>query len=315
MLLLSDRRLREYSDLFAKHDNRTIDEVYVYLHTLLSSYVDSDGDGSITKKEMVAALRGKAVGFNLTSHIGDHYHSKLWCKTASMGLEMCYDEMGYDVLLDNATVGVEVMFQDAWDNFKYSLKHKFGNSKTFSFMYNIYVYKILFCDDNLVTFDNICRKYSVDGSGAMSVASMKSWYPDPQLSFDVCISYDRSWNKINYKRIETNYTYVDESRISQVCGYTNGYLIKDEFSISDRLKGLITSFTDTVAYDKVLDGGNYPKRIYCIFVELDNSPLKSFECSVGLSPDGMPIDLEPEFSTNGIIFSYMDTSSGEKEVG
>jgi len=253
MFLLADRRLREYSDLYSQHDNRTLDEAYLYLHTILSSYVDADGDGSITKSEMLVALRSKGVGFNLTTPNGVHHNSKLWCKTASLRLENCYEESGY-FISDTATVGVEDIFQDAWVNFKFSLKHRF------------------------------------DGSGVSVVTAMKSWYPDPQMSLDVCKSYDRSWHRQNYSRIETSYTISSLRDISNVCGYTNGMFNKDEFSASGRLGGNVTSFTDYYKYDKVADVGNYPKRIYCIYLQFKSSnSVKSFECSVGLSPDGMPV--------------------------
>lgn len=127
MFILADRRLREYSDLFDTHDNRTIEEVKLHLHTVLSSYVDYDGDGSINKTEMVAALRSKGVGFNITSkNSRPYFNTKLWCQTPSLDLENCYQESGVNQLSDSATVSVEDMFRDAWENFMRSVKHRFG---------------------------------------------------------------------------------------------------------------------------------------------------------------------------------------------
>jgi hypothetical protein len=60
------------------------------------------------------------------------------------------------------------------------------------------------------------------------------------------------------------------------------------------LTGQTTSFTDTDGYDKEADGGNYPKRIYCIAIitagSNDQINPSTFQCSVGLSLDGMPAD-------------------------
>lgn len=124
---------------------------------------------------------------------------------------------------------------------------------------------------------------------------MKSWYPDPKLSIEECQSHDRSWNKTSFKRVETTYDFSNKSDISGVCGYTNGIFNSDQFvnggsnSIRD---GTVTSFKDNKVYDKSADEGNYPKRIYCIYLQFKSSNIKnSFECSVGLSPDGMPMDL------------------------
>ena len=57
------------------------------------------------------------------------------------------------------------------------------------------------------------------------------------------------------------------------------------------LTGHRTAFPDLAPYDKVADNGNYPKRIYCVTVEMEPGDLRiRFECSVGLSIDGMPAD-------------------------
>lgn len=41
--------------------------------------------------------------------------------------------------------------------------------------------------------------------------------------------------------------------------------------------------------------------------------LSGYECSVGLTYDGTPIDLQAQLNLNGVSFQYLDTSSGETE--
>ncbi len=125
MLFFADRRLREYSDSHDSSDNRTIEEAKTYLRNLLYSYVDINGDGSINKTEMLTSLRSKGVGFNLTAANETNFNSKLWCKTASLGLENCYQESGYNTS-DSAAVSVDDIFNDAWYNFDYTFRNRFG---------------------------------------------------------------------------------------------------------------------------------------------------------------------------------------------
>ena len=158
----------------------------------------------------------------------------------------------------------------------------------------------------------------IDGSGIDFVPTMSSWYPDPEKTTVAdCQNHDRSWNPSTFQRVVTSYTFTSLSTVEQVCGFTNGLLNTPDFDTSGRLKGTVPSFTDRNSYDASKtgrDGGNFPKRIYCISVSIKSQSTSVMQCSVGLSLDGMPADLEPEFTPSGIVFAYTDTSSGETEV-
>lgn len=118
---------------------------------------------------------------------------------------------------------------------------------------------------------------------------MTSWYPNPGMKLSECKNHDRSWHPETYQLVETNFEFTSHAGIYRVCGYKNGHL-EPQYIESDSLRGDVTSFTDHDPYDKVADGGNFPKRIYCIAVIMSETMAETFQCSVGLSLDGMPAD-------------------------
>lgn len=127
MYFYSDRRLRQYAQLFEPGDNQTISEVSRYLYALLNVNVDRNGDGVLTKYEFIDALHDKGVGFSIGPD-----NTKLWCKDSNSLMEHCYEESGNTTApISSAIIDTEVLFQDALRNFVHSSEHNFGEFNLF----------------------------------------------------------------------------------------------------------------------------------------------------------------------------------------
>ena len=115
LLFNADPTLRVFSSQF----NPSIDQlatVQHYLLTLLKINIDINGDGLITKTEMLDMLRYKST-FNAQMST-----YPIWCKTATRG-SYCYaDEYA------GGAVGVLDIYSDAMSNYLSSLKHTFDGS-------------------------------------------------------------------------------------------------------------------------------------------------------------------------------------------
>jgi len=111
--------------------------------------------------------------------------------------------------------------------------------------------------------------------------------------------------------LSTNWTFVGGSYPTRVCAYSNGAL-RGDLSNTATLSLSQSGFVDT---DVDTSNQRY-KRIYCISMDYTvnaSAITTKYECSIGLLYDGTPIDLVPELTENGVIFSYLDTSSSESE--
>jgi hypothetical protein len=123
---VSDPPLSDYSAGFNTSSNQ-ITQAKLYLHTLMSSVVDMNGDGYITRSEMISILSYRSIG-------SSYFRTglKLWCKSVTTGSDCYMENTG---VVPSAQVSVDDMFFDASNNFVKSLKHTFG--------------KICFCHQNL----------------------------------------------------------------------------------------------------------------------------------------------------------------------
>ena len=78
-------------------------DINAYLYNLLQVGVDTNGDGNITRTEMMVALENRLI------YSTGMVDLNLWCQTASFG-SYCYGDLG-----DN--VPVASMYSDALENF------------------------------------------------------------------------------------------------------------------------------------------------------------------------------------------------------
>ena len=85
-----------------------------YLGSLLKVQVDSNGDGNITRTEMVNALKYRSI-VNLPTAL------KLWCRTPVWG-GYCYGDA------DPNMIAVSDMYKDMMKNFYSSIYHTFDGS-------------------------------------------------------------------------------------------------------------------------------------------------------------------------------------------
>lgn len=117
----------------------------LYLYNLLSSTVDINGDGKITKQEAIQSLGYRSVYSPLFSQspIG----MKLWCNNNVNGFLTggCYKESD-DVLRDDAEVAVSDVYYDGLNYFLTSNKHTFGTLIFITIINRLIVY-LLCCND------------------------------------------------------------------------------------------------------------------------------------------------------------------------
>ena len=110
LLLNADLQLTQYSSGF----NGTSDQItnaLRYLSNLLRVGVDINGDGIITKPEMIFALKYRSVG---TSNIGA---LSVWCPVARVGV-ICFED----------SVEVSTMYNQSVQSFLYTSTHTFDGS-------------------------------------------------------------------------------------------------------------------------------------------------------------------------------------------
>jgi len=122
-------------------------------------------------------------------------------------------------------------------------------------------------------------KHTFDGSGVSVATNLVSTAPMPKWSNSECAQYDKylhpavnvtttwSWTLPNY-----------QSKVSRVCGYTNGVL-EPIFNRDMTLSGEVTQYVDS---QSTTTAKLTERRIYCIAVDDYNTASTSFECSAGL---------------------------------
>jgi len=264
LLFNSDNQLRQYSENFNSKDDKIL-EAQNYLHNLLSVIVDANGDGGITRTEMVSALKIRSISSSAFPNI------KLWCQT-TIPDSFCYGDSDPDLPQD--VVLVNDIFNDAVNNFLTSSKHFF------------------------------------DGSGVDIISDMMSTFPQPSWTTQKCKKYDNSWSEES-TALRTDWTYVGGVNPTRVCAYSNGALQGDLTNTAT------LSLTQSSFVDSDVDTSNQRyKRIYCISMDYAVNAYAvttKYECSIGLLYDGTPIDLVPELTEYGVVFSYLDTSSSESK--
>lgn len=104
ILFQADTKLRQFSSNASAYSTVNVN---AYLYNLLHVSVDVNGDGNITKTEMLAALNNRLIystGMMLLP---------LWCRSAEVGAD-CYGNFGGDM------VPVSNIYTDAIVNFNTS---------------------------------------------------------------------------------------------------------------------------------------------------------------------------------------------------
>ena len=122
LLFQADTKLRQFS---ANASAYSMLDVSMYLYNLLQVGVDTNGDGNITRVEMMVALGNRLI------YSPGMPALNLWCQTATFGSN-CYNQLG-DV------VPVQTIFSDALMNF--NLSNSFDGSGMLYKRYSIIIHR------------------------------------------------------------------------------------------------------------------------------------------------------------------------------
>jgi hypothetical protein len=344
ILFDADTQLAQYTASF----NSTAEQIFdalIYLTNLLFTNVDINGDGNITRVEMLQYLSYLSVyNVNTTAYV------TLWCQVAVAG-SYCYDNTDSILVTD--------MYNDAVNNFYAAPYHTFDGSGVevvygMTSTYPNPEFSATECAvydsfSNPTTFKHVETSWSLSGpanainqvcgySNGISVSAYTttSILDGSQTNFvdNIPVTDNDLYKRVycinvSYKLAcgtTAGYQYVAPNCYSPcpngyqvdtlnpvncvaTCQTTLSTIVGPFFVASSSLNNC--TFQNTVS-------GNFFYQANAVisrnFVPGENETLTSYTCSVGLFYDGTPIDLVPALGFAGVTFSYLDTSITESEV-
>jgi hypothetical protein len=250
-----------------------------YLYNLLRVEVDVNGDGNITRSEMVNALKTSQLYSRSIDVL------KLWCQSTDVSpnrpTNFCYENF-------NDVVQVSDMFRDAMSNF--NATGTFDGSG----------------------IDELTSMQATYPSPGWNITTCKAF--DRSVNPNAVIT--ASWKMAKTRPIKRTCGYVngildnDFSTSDVLTGAKTTFQDNTNTSIlsNKRVYCIAVEFCKT---GYIVSNG----MCYSSIGNTTVSPPASirYECAVGLVYDGTPTELRPKLTRNGIVFEFMDTSSSESK--